>query len=207
MGSAERRKRESAETRQKILDAARDLFVQKGYDATSMRAIADRIEYTPTAIYHHFANKEALLAELCHQDFRELAQVFQRIGRVEDPVERIDRIGKAYMEFGLEYPKHYEFMFMIARPADDHSGALVKGDPSEDAYAFLRDTVAEAIDAGRFRDGFDDPDQVAQILWGSLHGILSLRITKGKESPWVEFADPRETAALASRALLQGMLR
>src|SRR5919106_923911 len=92
--SRQRRTRELAETRQKILDAAREMFVRLGYEATTMRAIADRIEYTPTAIYHHFRNKEALLAELCAADFRALAGAFQKIGRIEDPIERLRRSGQ-----------------------------------------------------------------------------------------------------------------
>lgn len=207
MGSAERRKREAAETRQKILDAARDLFVQNGFDATSMRAIAERIEYTPTAIYHHFQNKEALLDELCSQDFRELARAFQRIGEVADPVERIVRAGKAYVDFGLEHPQHYEFMFMTRRPTShDTTNGPAKGDPGEDAYAFLRAAVAEAIEGGRFKDEYDDPDAVAQILWGSLHGQLSLRITKA-EDPWVEFGEARKTTDLVCKALIHGMAK
>lgn len=207
MGSAERRKREAADTRQKILDAARDLFVQNGFDATSMRAIADRIEYTPTAIYHHFQNKEALLDELCSQDFRELARSFQRIGKVADPVERIVRAGQAYVDFGLEHPQHYKFMFMMRRPASqDMSGGPTKGDPSEDAYAFLRDAVAEAIESGRFKDQYDDPDAVAQILWGSLHGQLSLRITKA-DDPWVDFGNARKMTDLACQALMEGLVK
>lgn len=207
MGSAVRRKRESTETRQRILDAARELFVQNGFDATSMRAIADRIEYTPTAIYHHFQNKEALLDELCSQDFRELARSFQKIGQVEDPVERIVRAGEAYVEFGLEHPQHYQFMFMTPRPgSNDKPEASCGEDPGEDAYAFLRQAVVEAIEAGRFKSDFADPDTVAQILWGSLHGQLSLRITKG-EDPWVEFREAREMTDLTCRALMDGMLR
>jgi len=203
MGSAERRRRESAETRQRILDAARDLFVENGFEATSMRAIAQRIEYTPTAIYHHFANKETLLTELCSQDFRALAAAFQRIGRVEDPVERLRRIGAAYVEFGLDNPMHYQFMFMTVRPGPGPEEALM--DPSEDAYAFLVGTVEEAIAAGRFRPEYRHPHQVAQILWGALHGLISLRIAKTHDA-WVDFHDIRDTAAAAREALLQGML-
>jgi len=205
MGSAERRKREIAETRQRILDAARDLFVENGYEATSMRAIAKRIEYTPTAIYHHFESKEALLTELCTQDFRSLAVAFQRIGRVEDPVERLERIGEAYVEFALEYPMHYQLMFMTVRPAPP-TDQEIHGDPSEDAYAFLRETLADAIARGRFRPEYDDPDQLAQIFWGALHGLISLQIAKGHD-PWVNFQDVRATAGAAKAALLRGMLR
>lgn len=205
MGSAERRKRESQETRQKILDAARDLFVRKGYDATSMRAIANRIEYTPTAIYHHFANKEALISELCQRDFLSLAAAFRRLADVGDPVERIHRIGEVYVEFALENPKHYQLMFMTAHE-HDHSEGPVKGDPGEDAYAFLQQTVAEAIEGGRFRPGFDDPDQVAQMLWAALHGLISLKIVKG-DDPWVDMGDVRVTAAKARDVLIRGLLR
>ena len=77
MGVKERREREKLETRDKILDAARELFIKQGYDGVSMRMLAQLIEYSPTAIYLHFADKEQLFQELCLQDFARLAQVFQ----------------------------------------------------------------------------------------------------------------------------------
>jgi len=206
VGSAERRNRENADTRQRIVDAARDLFVRKGYDATSMRAIAERIEYTPTAIYHHFESKEALLTELCNRDFRALAAAFQRIGRVEDPVERLSRIGEAYVDFALEHPMHYQLMFMTVRPVDEQKQDITPGDPMEDAYAFLRQTVEEAIAQGRFRPEYGDPDQIAQMLWGSLHGLISLQIAK-QHDVWVDFGDLRRTAIAASDVMLRGLLR
>src|SRR5512145_3294271 len=99
MGSKEHRERE--DTRRRIIDAARTLFVEQGYDATTMRAIADRLEFTPTALYHHFRNKEALMGEMVLLDSRALAQAFLRIGRIEDPIERLERIGAAYVDFAL----------------------------------------------------------------------------------------------------------
>jgi AcrR family transcriptional regulator len=206
MGSAERRQREQADTRQRILDAARDLFVEHGYEATSMRSIAERIEYTPTAIYHHFENKEALLSELCGQDFRALAAAFQRIGKVEDPVERLERIGDAYVAFAVEHPKHYQLMFMSVRPGPGDKQGILKGDPGEDAYAFLVEAVREAMDRGRFRAELTDADELAQILWAACHGIVSLHIAK-EHDPWVEFRDARETAARTRAALMRGLLR
>jgi AcrR family transcriptional regulator len=207
MGTKERREREKADTRQRILDAARDLFVRDGFEATTMRALADAIEYTPTAIYHHFPSKEALLFELCATDFRTLAHVFQKIGQVEDPVERLNRIGEAYVDFGLRYPAHYRFMFMAARPAvDPEQSGLHKGDPSEDAYAFLRDTVTEIIVSGRFKPEYSDPEEVAQMLWSAVHGVVSIQIAK-QNDPWVEFRDARTLAARIQEALLSALLR
>jgi AcrR family transcriptional regulator len=206
VGSAERRQRENVETRQRIMDAARDLFVLKGYEATSMRAIAQRIEYTPTAIYHHFASKEALLTELVNRDFMSLAAAFQRIGRVEDPVERLQRIGQTYVDFALEHPMHYQFMFMTVRPAAVRKPDIAMGDPVEDAYAFLRTTVQEAIDQDRFLPEYRNADQVAQMLWGSLHGLISLHIAKEHDA-WVDFGDLRATTIEASGTMLRGLSR
>ena len=80
MGVKERREREKSETRDKILDAARELFIAEGYEGVSMRQVADKIEYTPTTIYVHFADKEELFHEICHEDFARLAQVIQGAG-------------------------------------------------------------------------------------------------------------------------------
>lgn len=204
MGSAERRQREVQETRNRILDAARDLFVSNGYDATSMRAIARRIEYTPTAIYHHFHSKEDLLCELCALDFRALAARFQDIGEVSDPIERIDRLGKAYAAFALEHPMHYQFMFMTPRPAPDTQAFVTRGDPGEDAYAFLVHAVEDALRQGRFRPEYDDAHQVAQILWGSLHGVIALAIAKADDD-WVDFGDVRQTVATMGEVVLRGL--
>src|SRR6266550_754169 len=102
--SLARRERERAETRGKILEAARRMFVQKGYEGTTMRAIATKIGYTPTAIYHHFKDKDALVAELAGLDFRALAQALQQTASTADPLDRLEKIGAAYVEFGLTIP-------------------------------------------------------------------------------------------------------
>src|SRR6266498_4785089 len=111
MGVKERREREKLETRDLILDAARELFVTEGYEGVSMRKVADKIEYSPTAIYVHFADKEALFRELCHQDYARLASVLQSSVMSTDPIGRVRQIGSIYTEFGARYPNHYKFMF------------------------------------------------------------------------------------------------
>ena len=72
MGITERREREKEEIRNKILDAARDLFAREGYEAVTMRRIAEAIEYSPTTIYIHFEDKDDLVLALCHEDFARL---------------------------------------------------------------------------------------------------------------------------------------
>src|SRR5439155_21737697 len=113
--------------------------------AVTMRAVADRIEYSPTAIYLHFADKEALLQELVSSDFATLAAHFQKLGKIDDPVERLVKCGKAYVEFGIEHPNHYLLMFTMRPPpgVGPKQEDLVekRGNARRDAYAFMRDTV------------------------------------------------------------------
>ncbi len=202
MGSKERRERERTETREKILEAAREMFVEHGYEQTTMRGIARRIEYTPTAIYHHFKDKESMLAEICAIDFLSLAAAFQGIGHVADPIERIERIGAAYIEFGMKHPKHYQLMFMTQRP--DTPVDLEHGDPAVDAYAFLVQTCEEALAAGRFRPELKDAEQIAQMLWATVHGFVSLHIVM-PEDEWLQWKDSEDTAARLRQAILRGL--
>lgn len=209
MTTTARRERERQETRTMILDAARELFVREGYEAVTMRAIADRIEYTPTAIYHHFENKQALVTELAHQALAALAQHFQRLATVADPVERLTRTGEAYVEFAEQYPNHYRFLFMTVLPKLEHpEGYLATRhrNPEHDAYEFLKRACAEAIAQGRLRPELTDADQVAQMIWASLHGLVSLRIVKGHQD-WIDFKDLRETARRSREAMLRGIQR
>ena len=91
MGVKERREREKSETRDKILDAARELFVTEGYEGVSMRRVAEKIEYSPTAIYVYFADKNELFHELCRQDFQHLQEAVATVHRRTVAVQTVQR--------------------------------------------------------------------------------------------------------------------
>lgn len=208
MGTAERRERERHELKTRILDAARELFAEEGYDAVTMRRIADKIEYSPTAIYFHFRDKHALMQELCDEDFSALAGEFQKIARIADPVDRLRRIGQAYVAFAMSHPNHYRLMFMTPHPEamKPEDSRLTRGNPEEDAYAFLKATVAEAIASGKLRPEFRDADLVSQMVWAGTHGVVSLHIAKCKDA-WVDWRDPIETAHAQIETMIRGLAR
>jgi len=193
MGVVERRERERTELRDKILDAARELFISDGYEGVSMRKVAEKIEYSPTAIYVYFRDKEDLFRELCHEDFGKLAGVFQSSAQVANPLERLRQIGRTYAEFGHLYPNHYKLMFMTPHPPQslDERDQEIKGNPESDAYAFLKRTMQEAIAGGYLRRELSDADLLSQTLWAAIHGVISLHIAKCNDE-WVEWR-PVET--------------
>lgn len=201
-----RRDAEKATTRRLILETARAMFTREGYANTTMRRIADEIGYTATAIYHHFADKDALLFELCDTDFRAFAAALRSIGGITDPVERIRQMGRNYVRFAVENPEQFRFIFLTSRPDGLYeSGQLT---PAKGGYEFLRASVSEAIAAGRFRPELGDPELVAQVLWAGVHGVATIHVMMppGSQSE-IDLRGSEQTAIAMSDALLRGLLR
>jgi AcrR family transcriptional regulator len=207
MEPRDRRAKAKADLRKRILDAARALFVKRGYQAVTMREIARRIGYTTTALYYQFPDKESLLRELCERDLFALSEQFNRLGRNGDPIERLRKAGQTYVQFGLEHPEQYRLMFMSNRPEPAPATlGIERGNPEQDAYAFLLKAVQEAMTAGRFRPELKDARLLAQVLWASVHGLVALHLSKTADD-WVEWRPADKAAQLITGALLQGLLR
>jgi AcrR family transcriptional regulator len=196
LGVAERRDREREEVRRKILDAARELFMAEGSERVTMRRIAEAIEYSPTAIYNHFEDKDSLLNSLCEDEFGRLLSHLATGSRPRSAVAWIRQLGGAYARFGLEYPNHYRFMFMTPGAfGRDHRPSA----PAREAFGLLRAAVKKAIDAGEFRKG--DVEAVAQVLWSTIHGAVALLVTFRRD----QFPGAPARADLVERVLDNGI--
>lgn len=111
--SQQRREQERRDLRQLILQAAGNEFLEKGYDNFSLRRVAERIGYTPTTIYLHFRNKDDLLLATVQDGFEAFDQRMEETASAHsDPIKRIEALGRAYIEFGLQNPALYRLMFM-----------------------------------------------------------------------------------------------
>ncbi len=190
-----------------ILDAARYLFVQRGIDAVSMREIAKRINYSATTLYHHFADKEALLQAVCDEDFLKLASGMHQVMQLPDLIERIQALGKGYAMFALQHPNHYRMMFMTPRaPCNQEITRIQQGNTEQDAYAQLKHVVQKVFEAGLFREDLADSELIAQTIWAGIHGVCSLQIALGQEG-WIHWAAIEERLELMQDAMLQGLLK
>ena len=193
--------------RASILDAARTLFVERGIDAVSMREIAKKINYSATTLYHHFADKEALLQAVCDEDFLKLASGMHQVMQLPDLIARIQALGKGYARFALQHPNHYRLMFMTPRaPCNPDITSIQQGNTEQDAYAQLNLVVQDAFDAGLFRPEISDAELIAQTIWAGIHGVCSLQIALGQEG-WIEWADIEARLQLMQSALLHGLLK
>src|SRR5437868_1700858 len=112
MKAAEARDKRKAQTREKILTAGRELLIAEGFEAFSMRKLAAKVNYTATAIYTHFSDKETLLGELVEHEFIRFRRAFDRTSNIADPIERLGKMGITFVEFALQRPDAFIFLFM-----------------------------------------------------------------------------------------------
>jgi len=207
MGIQERRERERQELRVKILDAARELFAKRGYEAVTMREIARRIEYSATALYGHFADKETLFQELCRRDFTEFAQsLLRQVGNATDPVEQLCQAGFMYLSFAEHYPEHYRLMFLAEHPEISPTEEE-RNDPAQNAYVFLRALVATLIGSRALRPELDDVDLVAQTIWAAVHGAAALDLTVRQTEHWLDMKPRQERFRATIELLVRGLMR
>jgi AcrR family transcriptional regulator len=112
---AARRATDQELTQERILDAARELFVKYGYRNVSMRQIARELGYSHGSIYYHFENKAELFYALVREGFRLLDKLFDEIMDQEgtEPERKLKNVLKGFIQFGLTHQSHYEIMFLI----------------------------------------------------------------------------------------------
>lgn len=184
MGTAERKEREKIEIARLILESARKLFLEKGIEQTTIRNIAEAIDYSVGTVYVYYKDKNAILHALHQQGFLQLSQTFAPLQAVANPMERLKAMGRLYLQFAEENPDMYDLMFITRAPISflDHSDNE-EWKEGQGAFDALKHTVKECIEQGFFpHHTLDDLEPVSMCIWAQVHGLVSLEIrlrTKG----------------------------
>ena len=169
-------------TKRAILDAARAIIAEDGPAALSMRALADRIDYSAAGLYEYFGSKEEIIAAVCDEGQRYLYDAMSKADPSLPPVDYLYQIGLAYIRFALEHPDYFLLMFTVAPPpnmAEAPEEAVKEAMCAEgSAYGILVRAIQRGIDEGAFRvrPGFD-LDEMAYTAWTLVHGAAMLRTT------------------------------
>lgn len=165
--------------KEEILDAADRLLLEAGSEsAVSIQSITDAVGCTPPAIYLHFADKDALMLEVCARHFLRFAAALDASDEGGDPMELLRKRGRAYVEYGLENPEPYRILFMQKPGA---SAGRTMATTAVEAFAPLTKAVAQCIERGLFPES--DPFVISCTLWASVHGLTSLMISN-PDYPW-----------------------
>lgn len=162
----------NSDARREILDAASAILAAEGPHALSMRRLAAAVGASTIVLYTHFADKQEILNELYLEGFARLEEHLRAVAPSDDPLTYVADLGRAYRRSALAHPTAYQVMF---------SGCLQDFTPTADSLAqstrcfdVLRDGVRRCSTAGLIPAGADT--ETAQVLWGTLHGLISLEL-------------------------------
>jgi len=161
--------------RERILTAARELFLREDFEAVSVRRIAQRAGCSPGMLYYFFSSKELLLARLVESTFEKLDERMARYALGgSDPLRRLEQTLHAYIEFGLEHPHEYRFLFTHGHGQSAPDVLSVFETRGIACFERIRVLCEETIAKGLLRKELSSSDEVAQALWASIHGLIHL---------------------------------
>ncbi len=171
MASKDRILRLKDETRQNILDAAYKIVKNEGWQALSMRKIAEEIEYTAPIIYEYFANKEAILKELTRIGFIYLAEkMAEARDKHTEPAAQLEAMWMAYWNFAFAKRELYQLMFGVSMNC-----CLVQTDPVLEAPAeMISDAICKILP-----DKNPSEDEICRryyTFWSVIHGLISINL-------------------------------
>lgn len=173
MGVAERKERHKEDLKKEILDAAKELFTQKGFEATSIRNIAERIEYSPATIYLYYKDKNEIVHSLHREGFKMLVSHFEVLGHITNPFERLKGMGRAYIQFAVQNPDIYQLLFVMKEPLQHVANCFEDWDEGDRAFDILLKTIDDCQQAGYFRQF--DKTLLSFVIWSTMHGLCALR--------------------------------
>jgi AcrR family transcriptional regulator len=187
MGIRERHERDRETVRRAILDAARELFVADGYQNVSLRKIAERIEYSPAAIYSYFPSKDDIFFALAEEGFALLHGNHNRTIDLEAlaPLDRVRAMFLGLYEFSVAHPEYFALMFVdrtVPRISKEYERFAV----AHEMKARLMNEVQRLVEAGTFAKSLH-PSTVFRLLMVAVVGVAVLRLS-GRLAP-VENAD------------------
>jgi AcrR family transcriptional regulator len=170
VGIKQRRERERQATQWAILQAALEIASEDNWEAVTIRRLAERIEYSPSAIYKYFEGKEAILLALLRQGFQQQLAALEHISALEQsPSAHLLQITTTYWDFAWRNPTLYQLMFDLQGTTHD----------IEEAKALFL-AVRMAIEEWSKDQGarIVDLDAAVDILWATMHGMVALTMTQ-----------------------------
>ena len=173
MGIIERRQRQKEEVKASILHTAWQIVNEEGWQALSIRKIAEAIEYSAPVIYDHFENKEAILHEFTLRGFRNLNEQL-RLAKAQfsDPARQLEAMAYAYWRFAFDNKEYYQLMYGVGLPTCETAQKI----PEINAFGeLIRSPIQALITQNANKEA--DAHLKFQTFWSMLHGLISINMT------------------------------
>ncbi|NUQ82905.1 MAG: TetR/AcrR family transcriptional regulator [Bacteroidetes bacterium] len=204
MGIAERKDRERQEMKSLILQAATRMFIEEGYEKTSLRKIAEQIEYSPATIYLYYADKDELFFAIHDEAFKHFFETMYGLDSVTDPFERLVQLGQRYIDFSMKNPELYDLMFLMEAPMKSQQVCEEWGH-GDRSWEALYQIISECIAAGYFKSG--DALNISRLVFSFMHGLMTVYIRRKKMMEDVEAGVTAEESVLQAFTYFKNVLR
>ncbi|MDX1591793.1 MAG: TetR/AcrR family transcriptional regulator [Balneolaceae bacterium] len=162
--------------RQEIIIVSKELLLKGGFAQLSMRKIAKKAGVTATSIYLYFKNKDELLLALVEESIEKLTAVLKdALDPSAGPVEQLEKLAAAYVQYALDNPQEYEIIYMV-RPEEMPKYPREKFQHVREIY----ELIASIIQSGNEQHvlDVDDPMISAYTIWAQLHGVVSVVLSR-----------------------------
>jgi AcrR family transcriptional regulator len=167
MSIAKRKAQEKLEMHNLILDSARKVFLEKGYELTSIRHIASEMNYSPGALYFYFKDKNEIFQELHKEGFQLLVREIKTLDGIDDPYERFKALGLVVIRFAQNHTDYYNLMFLVSEPGQGEGFQI-----AQEAIDYLSHVIKLCQDQGRFQ-GLNN-QYLTFMTMSTMHGICSM---------------------------------
>lgn len=182
---AERRQEEKDRRRVEIVEAAEDLYREMGWDAVTMDSVARRARLSRALVYVYFKDKQDLHFAIAARALDMLRQRFtEAAGRARTGMDKVEACGRAYMAYAQEFPHFFDACARLESQAAGSSEPSPQAAPCVECGKRVHDVVVDALATGQ-RDGsirgdIGNLEVVSRVLWGFMHGLIQIAITKGE---------------------------
>lgn len=161
-----------ADFRERLCEAAADIFVELGHDRFNMRELAGRMGISAMTPYRYFKNKEDIFSAVRARAFGRFADRLEIAQATPgSAAEKSAAVARAYIQFALEERAHYKLMFDMAQPQVDTLSTLALQERR--ARATMTEHVRNLVDEGIFEG---DPELIGPVMWSALHGAVVLHL-------------------------------
>ncbi len=176
--SAKRKNYHVGNLEPQLIEQAKKMLEEVGPDKLSIRAVAERVGVSATAVYHHFANKDELMSQVAADGFNALEQTLLACHQHVERQNKMRVISRQYMLFAFEHPAMYQLMFGSQLAHSEMNPALSTA--RKNAYAVVEQCVAEVLDKDA---GSKEVRSASLAAWSFAHGLASLMIHNVFELP------------------------
>jgi AcrR family transcriptional regulator len=168
METIERKPRSHEQTRSGIVLTAKSIARREGWQAVSIRKIADAINYSAPIIYEYFDSRDVLLSEIRNEGFRFLKQEYERIQNLyRDPEKQLFEISLVQWSFAIQHPEIYQVMYNLN--GANCTASVCQSDMMQEVGNIVRKVIFSFIPKSK-----ESIQRLYFEWWSTSHGMIVL---------------------------------